>query len=189
MKNFASGLLNFVLVLASIAIVVGVVFAFLTLWAWMLASILKWHYAPILLFAFVILALIGASLLDRKNRFTDAAEVFWLIVAALVAHPLGLFILTNFQLINVSAEDQAFFRDTMNLLQYSADQVAKGLLLDVLEGIRISLSDFLYWVFEVELVSYEVEPRSPIAVWDAIYRSVIAGMVLFFVGKGYNQLR
>ena len=94
-----------------------------------------------------------------------------LTINLIVFHIVGATLLMGLGVQNQSA----FLWETKGYL-YSTDQFLQGVSFDLLEGMRIDLYDILSVLTPYDYAPPVIEKGSPLAIFDALYRSFITGI-------------
>lgn len=95
---------------------------------------------------------------------------FMHVLASLIALPYS--IVDPFDTKTITLETYAL---------YSADQIMKGLAFDLAEGLRVDITDIFDYFFQYSPALPAIEPRSPMAIIDAFFRTFVTGGVLFYL--------
>lgn len=106
---------------------------------------------------------------DKEHR-NSTLSVIIVIVAAYLLHFYGT------RIVQFQSPD-AQFRDAPMLL-YSLDQFLKGAAFDLLEGLRIDVTDIIGLFIDYETSLPRPASNSPQAIFDALFRTFISAGVM-----------
>lgn len=123
------------------------------------------------------------AILISKVRKLPSYSSFGLLIflaASVVFHILGLIL--------ISVVDPSSAVPQEYIIAYSIDQTMKGVALDILEGLRVNVSDIVPMVFDYQITVPTVEPRSSTAVFDMVYRSIVTTAVSVYIARVVSPL-
>lgn len=138
----------------------------------------------LLLLVYYVLALVFSVRNMTRFTFSGLAAV---MICSLFFHWFIMMFLdgaTGAHMYDTGASDFA-----EKSMLYSLDQTVKGLTFDILEGLRIDMVYIFDKWFGIETAMIEPPAASGLAVFDAIYRSLVTGIaVTYLAGLMKNML-